>query len=358
MTDSAYRRLARRLNELPEGFPPTEDGAELQLLEAIFTPQEAALAAELRLRLEPPESIAGRIGQSPEEVRSLLRGMAKRGLIEAGRVEGGLGFGLMPFVVGIYEMQAGRIDRELAERFEAYYQRTFVEAVRMEPSFHRVLPIQETIAVEMEVRPFESVADLVDGAQAWGVVDCICRKQKELIGEGCEHPLDVCMVLSPTSGAFDASPTVRSLDRDGALETLKRAAEAGLVHTVSNKQEGHWYICNCCTCSCGILRGLQEFGIANVVARSPFVNTLEEALCVGCELCLEWCQFDALTHTDIAAVDSERCVGCGVCIVHCPEGAMELIRRPLGEYQTPPATLDDWRADRAHARGIDLDLVL
>ena len=358
MTDAAYRKLADRLNELPEGFPPTEDGTELLLLETIFSPEEAALAADLHLHLETPETIATRLGQPQDEVRSLLRTMAKRGLIEAGRTESGLGFGLMPFIVGIYEMQAGHIDHQLAERFEAYYQRTFVDTVRVEPSFHRVLPVQETINVEMEVQPFETVADLVDQAQAWGVVDCICRKQKQLIGEGCEHPLDVCMVLSPTKGAFDASSSVRSLDREGALATLQRAADAGLVHTVGNRQEGHWYICNCCTCSCGILRGLKEFGVANVVARSPFVNTIDESTCTGCELCLDWCQFDALTNTDVAAVDAERCVGCGVCIVHCPEGAMELVRRPAGEYPTPPATLDEWRAQRAQQRGIDLERVL
>ncbi|MEJ2010675.1 MAG: 4Fe-4S binding protein [Anaerolineales bacterium] len=358
MTDSAYRKLAQRLDELPEGFPPTEDGAELRLLETIFTPQEASLAAELHLGLEGSEAIASRLGQPADTVRDTLRSMAKRGLIEAGRTEGGLGFGLMPFVVGIYEAQAGRIDQELAARFEAYYKQSFVETVRVEPSFHRVLPVQETIGVEMEVRPFESIAELVDQAQAWGVVDCICRKQKQLIGEGCEHPLDVCMVLSPTKGAFDASSSIRTLDREGAHATLQRAAEAGLVHTVGNRQEGHWYICNCCTCSCGILRGLKEFGVANVVARSPFVNTIEETLCVGCELCVEWCQFDALTHDDIAAVDADKCVGCGVCVMHCPEGAMELIRRPTGEYPIPPTTLDDWRLDRAHARGIDLDTVL
>ena len=52
--DQAYRHLATRLNELPNGFPPAPDGAELRLLAYLFTPEEAALAAQLRLTLETP----------------------------------------------------------------------------------------------------------------------------------------------------------------------------------------------------------------------------------------------------------------------------------------------------------------
>ena len=44
MDDTPYRELAARLDELPHGFPPTDDGAELRLLAKLFTPEEAALA--------------------------------------------------------------------------------------------------------------------------------------------------------------------------------------------------------------------------------------------------------------------------------------------------------------------------
>ena len=43
-----YKLLAERLDALPNGFPPTDDGTELRLLALIFTPEEAALAAQLR----------------------------------------------------------------------------------------------------------------------------------------------------------------------------------------------------------------------------------------------------------------------------------------------------------------------
>lgn len=353
-----YRQLAQRLDALPNGFPATEDGAELRLLAKLFTPEEAALASQLRITLETPQELSDRIGGDARELRKMLKSMAKRGLIKAGKGDHGLAYGLMPFVVGIYEYQIERLDTELAQLFEDYYKKAFGQAVSVRPHFHRVLPVNETIDMGMEIQPYESVASIIDQSLAWGVLDCICRKQKALIGDPCEHPLDVCMAMSSTPGAFDHSSTVRSLSRDEAIETLRRAAEAGLVHTVSNNQEGVWYICNCCTCACGILRGLVDFGIANVVARSAFVNRVDETLCVPCQICIDFCQFNAITVDEIAHIDENRCVGCGVCVLACPEEAMSLIRRPAEEITLPPITEQEWRESRAMERGIDLKKVL
>ena len=44
MPEDVYRKVARRLDAIPNGFPATESGAELRLLAKIFTHQEAALA--------------------------------------------------------------------------------------------------------------------------------------------------------------------------------------------------------------------------------------------------------------------------------------------------------------------------
>jgi len=360
MSQSAYKKLAERLDALPNGFPPTDDGAELRLLAKLFTPEEADLASQLRLTKETPEQVANRLGQEKVEVRGLLKGMARKGLIAAGRTEAGLGYGLMPFVVGIYEMQAGSIDEELASLFESYYTQAFVDVLRVKPQVHRVIPVNESIKVDMEVRPYESATSLVDSAQAWGVLDCICRKQKALIGEGCEHPLDVCMTLSNVPNAFDHDTTIRALTREEAQATLQRAADAGLVHSVSNNQQGLHYICNCCTCSCGILRGMAEVGIANVVAHSSYINKVDDLLCNGCETCLDYCQFDALTMGNdmIVQVNSVRCVGCGVCVPQCPNDALGMILRPEEDLLLPPVTIKEWGASRAADRGINLADVL
>ena len=60
--DSAYKALAERLDELPNGFPPTDDGRELKILEKLFSPEEAALAAQLSPSLESVGAIAARTG--------------------------------------------------------------------------------------------------------------------------------------------------------------------------------------------------------------------------------------------------------------------------------------------------------
>jgi ferredoxin len=356
--DLSYRQLAARLNELPNGFPPAPNGAELRLLAYLFTPDEAALAAQLRLTLETPAEIAARIGGDVQALRKQLKRMVTRGLIAAGRAStGGLGYGLLPFVVGIYEMQAGRIDAELARLFEDYYQQTYRQSVPQQPLMHRVIPVKQSIRQNLEFHPFESASDIVLQAKAWGVTECICRKQQALLGHGCHHPLDVCMVFSAMPGFFNQKQGVRTLTREEALATLQRAANAGLVHSTSNTQEGLWYLCNCCTCACGFLRGVSELGTANVIARSAFVCEVDEDLCAGCGDCEGRCAFNALTVENVAQVDALRCAGCGVCILACSQDALQLVRRSDEEIRMPPQTEEEWRQLRAKGRGIDLAIV-
>jgi Na+-translocating ferredoxin:NAD+ oxidoreductase subunit B len=343
---SPYRRLARSLDALPNRFPPATDGSELRLLAKIFTPDEASLAANLQPELESIAAMGERLGREPRELAGQLKEMAKKGLIAVGKTaQGQLGFGLMPFVVGIYEAQIGRIDAEMARLFEDYFQNTFKKALLIQPQVHRVIPVGETVKNTMEVQPYESVTGLVNGSQSWGVLDCICRTQKALIGEACGHPIDVCMILSQRPGAFAGGGAIRPLTREEALQTLKRAADAGLVHTVSNNQSETWYICNCCTCGCTILRGMAELGVANVVARSAFVNRVESELCIACGDCISACMFGALKLDLVAEVQESRCVGCGVCVPVCPQNALGLERRL--EEARPPLTENDWRAVRS-----------
>ena len=168
MDTNSYKNLAKRLDQLPNGFPPTQSGVELRLLAHLFTPQEAELAAQLRLTLETPEQLSERTGVTPEGLRKQLKQMARRGLINAGPIEGGLGFGLMPFVVGIYEMQGPTIDAELANLFEQYYFQAFGQTLAIQPAVHRVVPVNESIPLGLEVRPFDSAAEIIEFCKSLG----------------------------------------------------------------------------------------------------------------------------------------------------------------------------------------------
>ena len=62
MTEDIYRKLAQRLDAIPNGFSATESGSELRLLAKIFTPEEATLAGVMRLRRELAADIAAGSG--------------------------------------------------------------------------------------------------------------------------------------------------------------------------------------------------------------------------------------------------------------------------------------------------------
>jgi len=66
----------------------------------------------------------------------------------------------------------------------------------------------------MEVYPYEKASNLIENAKAWGVRDCICRVQKKLIGDPCDHPLENCLVFAPVEGYFDNSEVDRSISKE------------------------------------------------------------------------------------------------------------------------------------------------
>ncbi|HEY65152.1 MAG TPA: 4Fe-4S binding protein [Caldilineae bacterium] len=360
MVEDVYRKLAQRLDAIPNGFSPTESGVELRLLAKIFTPEEAALAAVMRLSYEPAAEIAARAGVDPDTAYRVLKGMARKKLIRATKDQDHLSFALMPFVIGFYETQLPRMDEELAALFEQYYQETRGGSIiQADPPLHRVIPVGEAISFDLQIFPYEQASQLLEAAKSWGVAKCICRVQQQLIGKGCDRPIENCLVFAPVEGAFDHSQMPRPITKEEALQILREAAEAGLIHSTANHREGHFYICNCCTCCCGIMRGVAEFGIPTAVARSAFRAAVEEEICAGCGDCIERCQFGALSVPEgTCVVDYARCVGCGQCTLACPTDALHLERRPESEIPPLPANFQEWMVQRAQNRGISLSDIL
>ena len=349
---SVYQKLAKKLDSFPQGFPATKSGKELELLELLFTPEEADFACYLTLEPQLLNDIEAQAGVSSAEIRGFLQSMGTKGLLKIARGENGMAVGLLPFVVGFFENQVFRMDKTFADVYEAYYKEAFTTLLSVEPQFHRVIPVNEPIKSDVEILPEDNVVALIASKKAWAVLDCVCRTEQALLGKACGHPIKVCLALSDTPGAFDNAPKLEVLDMDGALAILEKATEAGLVHTVSNNKEDLYYVCNCCTCGCSLLRGISEANIANVVARSAYYAVVDPDLCTGCGLCLDYCQFDAISINGESEVNAVKCVGCGVCAHHCPEGAISLTLRDQSEQPSVPESEQSWLAERAKARGL------
>lgn len=352
--NSNYEMLANELDKIPNGFPRTKSGVELKLLAKLFTPEDASIAATLSMDPKSLTEIAEENSMEEPEAKSMLISMVKRGLIDIKREEGvGFVFHLIPFVVGFYERQNAKIDKEFAELFEKYYHEAFNQTMLSHPSVHRIIPLEKAIPVDIDVMPYEKASTYLDQAQSWGVLNCICRVQKNLIGQGCNHTVKNCLVFSPKPGAFKKSEEIESLSRDEALEILAEADREGLVHSVNNAQTEVYYVCNCCTCSCGVLRGMVEYGSENSIARSDFYALVDADLCSGCEACIDRCAFNAMSMADgICVVDRSACYGCGLCISSCETEALSLLQKSPEELSPPPADDEAWRRVRAASRSI------
>jgi NAD-dependent dihydropyrimidine dehydrogenase PreA subunit len=347
MNDESYERLIDALDRLPNGFPRTPSRVELRLLAKMFSPDEAWLASQLRGEMEPPDVIAARVGLAEGEVSARLKEMARRGLVWLDQGERKLRYRLAPFVVGSYEAQMERMDHELAHLVETYFDEGGAAGIMgPAPALHRVIPAQAAVKSEW-VLPYDDVRAILLAAKAFRVRDCICRAQQAHLGRKCRFPLENCLSFS----AFERPPTPGDISQEAALALLDRTEEVGLVHTVSNVMAGIGYVCNCCGCCCGILRGITAYGVETSVAHANYFAVIDPEACLGCGACVTRCQVAAIYEADgVSVVDRPRCIGCGLCVTGCPNGVARLERKPAAEIIHPPADFAAWEHERLRNR--------
>lgn len=344
MSDSAYSRLAKHLDGLPGGFPPSGTDAHLRLLMRLFTPEEAGLAVHLTMEQEDADTIASRAGLPAAETRQRLAGMAHKGLVFSVQpATGPPRYQAVPWVVGIYEFQVNRLDegmlRDLAE-----YQRTRTPRPASAISQLRTIPIGRSIGPQLEVLSYERVDELVEGHDHIAVTACLCRRIARMSGRGCDAPEETCLTFGTFADYYVQTGRGRAIDRAELATILKKADRANLVLQPSNSRDIS-FLCCCCGCCCGALKGLQAHPRPAAAVTSPFVARLESEECNGCEVCLERCQMKALASgEDHVVLHDERCIGCGLCVSVCPTGALTLARKPESPRRVTPVTLDDtWR---------------
>lgn len=183
------------------------------------------------------------------------------------------------------------------------------------PDLEQVIPYKRARSIIMK-NPDRIVA-----------LDCPCRAAMET---PC-LPLDVCLIVGDPFASFvhEHHPErSRFITRDEAIQILKEEDGRGHVHHAFFKDamlERFYAICNCCECCCGAMHAHQN-GVP-MLASSGYVSQVDETLCIGCEDCVDYCQFSALEVLDgLNHIIYEKCMGCGVCVDKCPQDALALVR--------------------------------
>jgi ferredoxin len=353
--EDIYKKLARVLDTLPNGFPETESGVEIKLLKKIFKPQQAEMFCKLRLTMETAEEVSARTGCDLDETKTLLESMREDGQVFSIGIGDMRWYKMMPWVFGIYEFQLHRLDKEMAEladEFSKYFGKQFFND---KPQLMQVLPVEEDIKSIQTALPWERVSSIIEHGQSFRVMDCICKKKNELLGNPCDRTVRVCMAIAPVPGVFEDDEQGRVITREEAYIILEKAEDEALVHLTGNSQFGQYYICNCCSCCCGVLKAIDKFNIpaANVV-NSQYYAVIDPDACTGCGICAdERCQVKAIASGDVFSVIRDRCIGCGLCVSTCPVSAIKLIRKPEDQISIPPVTENDWFNERGKNRGID-----
>jgi electron transport complex protein RnfB len=340
--DKPYHQLQQLFARHPIGAPDTD--TFIEILKFYYEPEEAHLAAHMTWDLEPEELIAERTGMALDEASRHLTTMASKFFIRGiKRPDGVRVFRLLYILPGLYETPfALRQPSPDLDRLGDLWEKYFAEAQGREMHGGSIQLVRALPAIEApkdQVLPYEDAVQIVQKASFVNLLPCSCRQA----ARNCDDPLDVCMVLGddfrggdvPGQAVLDPTqmvggpPRVRQVPIDQAVETLKRAEEAGLVHITMNTREDNWLICACCRHACHGLRGITQLDIPHAVAPSSYWAVVDEDLCNGCAACVERCQVDAIRMSDgdIAEIDYERCLGCGICTSICTPEALRLEKR-------------------------------
>jgi NAD-dependent dihydropyrimidine dehydrogenase PreA subunit len=356
MSDEVYRKLARVLDTIPNGFPETDDQIEIKMLKKIFRPDQAELFCDMRLGFENAEQVAERTGRPLEGLEEKLIEMTERGQLFGVELGGTWIFKMMPWAFGIFELQLPHLDRELAEMTSDYYEAFGRQFFSKTPQMMQTLPIEEEISVSQEALPYEKVSALIEGGQSFLLNDCICKKEHGLLDKPCDRPLRVCMAIAPVPDVFDDSPSGRLITKEEAYDLLGECEDNALVHLTGNTEGDRFFICNCCKCCCGVLRGINDLGIpATDVINSHYYAVIDSDECNRCGICAdERCQVGAIDEgEDYYEIVRKKCIGCGLCVTSCPTDAIQLMRKPESERIPPPADQAEWYKERGQRRGVD-----
>lgn len=346
-----YRDLVERLGEGSIGLPePEAESARTgwqEVLEILYTPEDAALAARLPVLPTPLPELAARLKTPAPELKARLDAMAERGLVldlvhpETGQAQ----YLLAPPVVGFFEFSMMRAKdsipkKRMAQAMDAYFHgdETFArEVFGQETQIGRALSHRAPDEEAPEVLDWERAEAIVKGARSAAVSLCYCRHKAEHLGAACDTPLETCLSLNGGADFVVRRGFGRPVEKAEALAILAAARAKGLVHIADNVQSRPSWICNCCACCCMQLKAVNTMGLP-AVTPSGFEPENDPSSCTGCSRCARACPAAAVSMAPVRKegaprgglvprFDRDRCLGCAVCAGACPKESISMRRR-------------------------------
>lgn len=195
------------------------------------------------------------------------------------------------------------------------------------PPVMRTIPVEETIESDSKVLDIDSARSFVENADQIVAIPCVCRSSRHSLNKSPDCPapkdLNLCLLLNRFGNEAMARGVGTLLSKKEAIERLKAAEDAGLVHMTRNNVKKDMAVCNCCSCCCTGMFLVNQIDYSAFTPSRFRVKLIDEE-CIGCETCVDRCQFHAITVDDIALIDLEKCFGCGNCVQTCPSDALIL----------------------------------
>ena len=224
-----YERVRQRLDMFPQGFPKTASGVELDILRRLFTPDEGEVMLAMRPFPEPASAIAERLSRNAEELGKELYGMSKKGVImRTSSPENQILYSLVPWIVGIWEFQLNNLDPEFVRLKEKYTEEGMIpERRKSQLSGMRTIPVEEEIASSSEIEPYEKVSEILNAHTKFAVAECLCRKTKKILGDGCGKLLEACLIFGSWADYYVENGLGRGISRDEAQRNCSQGGGTG-----------------------------------------------------------------------------------------------------------------------------------
>ena len=352
--------LIDRLNKYPVGLPDSD--TLRRILTILFSEDEAYVASRFPLTEATLPELVRATGWEAERLLATLELMADKGLVIDSTFGGRTFYLLMPGLIGFFELtfMKQRQDLPMAELAQLMHEYLFGDPEQKlgreffgsKTPLTRSLPYEEHIPVSSQVTPYESAREIIKKARYGAIGMCYCRHKKEHLNESCTKGAptrEICISLGTAAKFMVRRGFAEHRRTEQLLKVLETARDLRLTHITDNIRHKPSFICNCCSCCCELLGGLQG-NFPQGVAKAGYTLVIDEASCQGCGLCKKACNVAALVA--VPAENGERrkcmkvladhCLGCGACIGACPTRSLKLV--PAGRPPIPETRKDLFKA--------------